>query len=120
MTGRAAQPAEPVDLARALRRVLGDEGLLARVLARFRDQYRDAAGAIGAAHAAGEFDEARRLAHTLKGAAAMIEAGALHRAALALELRLRERSNESTAHLAQLESELERVMRSLDKLLDAG
>lgn len=120
MTGAAAQPAEPVDVARALERVLGNRNLLARVLARFRDEYRDAARAIGAAHAAGEFEEARRLAHTLKGAAAMIEASALHRAALALELRLRERSHESTAHLAQLESELERVMRSLDGMLDAG
>ncbi|HWJ93702.1 MAG TPA: Hpt domain-containing protein [Telluria sp.] len=120
MTGAAAQPAEPVDLALALERVLGDKVLLARVLARFRDEYRGAARAIGAAHAAGELEEARRQAHTLKGAAAMIGATALHREALALELRLRERSHESAAQLARLESELERVMRSLDEMLDAG
>jgi HPt (histidine-containing phosphotransfer) domain-containing protein len=115
MTARA-----PVDVVRALQRVLGNRELLGRVLARFRDEYRGAAGAIGAAMLAGRMDEARRLAHTLKGASAMIEANGLHGQALALEQLLREHRPGSTAQLAQLESELARVMRSLDEILDAG
>jgi len=112
--------APAIDAARALERVLGDRALLERVLARFRDEYRDAAGAIGRAMAGGQQEQARRLAHTLKGAAAMIEASALHRQALALETALRDGSGDSAAELARLDSELERVMRALDAALGAG
>lgn len=118
MTAATAQG--PVNLDLALERVLGNRQLLGRVLARFRDEYRGAAGAIGQALAAGDVEEARRLAHTLKGAAPMIGAHDLHGRARTLEQLLRERSNEATAELARLAAELERVMRSLDGILATG
>lgn len=110
-----ATPA-PVNLERALARVMGNQEMLDRILARFRDAYRGAAVAIGAALRNGEVDEARRLAHSLKGASGMIEAGALHGHARALEAVLRD-GGDGSAQLAQLEAELERVMRSLDAAL---
>lgn len=70
-------------------RLMGNRALYLRVLARFRSDYRDSATAIRAALDAGDAGLAQRLAHTLKGAAGMIEALALHNAALALENALR-------------------------------
>lgn len=112
--------APAIDAARALERVLGNRALLERVFARFRDEYRDGAGAIGRAMAAGQQEQARRLAHTLKGASAMIEANALHGQALVLETVLRDGSGDATAELARLDSELGRVMRALDAALGAN
>lgn len=108
--------APAVDIAAGLERMMGDRAMYERVLARFRTDYRDAVGRIRTALAGGDTVLAQRLAHTLKGAAAMIEADGLHQGALALETALRAGGALDAAMLARLEAELKRVMAQLDAL----
>jgi two-component system sensor histidine kinase/response regulator len=106
----------PVNHADGVARLMGDAVLFARVLARFRQEYRHAGERIGDALAAGDLPLAQRLAHTLKGAAAMIEAVPLRDASQAMEQALRHGDGDGglEAHLARLEGALDRVMRELD------
>lgn len=108
--------APAVDIAAGLERMMGDRAMYERVLARFRTDYRDAVGRIRTALAGGDTVLAQRLAHTLKGAAAMIEADGLRQGALALETALRAGGALDAAMLARLEAELKRVMAQLDAL----
>lgn len=106
----------PLDLAGGIERVMGDRSMFARILARFRLDYGRMAGAIRAALADGDRPLAQRLTHTLKGASGLIEARPLHRQAVALEQVLRAHSDHRSA-MDRLETELERVLRELDKVL---
>jgi len=106
-------PSRPaIDYANGAARLMGDAGLFARVLVRFRKEYRQAADTIRGALAAGDVELAQRLAHTLKGAAGMIEAVPLREAALALEQALRH-GGDPAPHLARMERALERVLGEL-------
>jgi two-component system sensor histidine kinase/response regulator len=106
-------PSSPaIDYANGAARLMGDAALFARVLVRFRKEYRHAADAIRGALAAGDVELAQRLAHTLKGAAGMIEAVPLRDEALALEQALRQ-GGVPAPHLERLERALERVLREL-------
>lgn len=105
-----------VDHAGAIARLMGDGALFARVLARFRNEYRPAAARIRAALDGGDVALALRLAHTLKGAAGLIEAVPLRHAAQALEQVLRADDGDPGPHLASLEGALEKVLRELDAL----
>lgn len=110
-----ARPSSPaVNHADGVARLMGDSALFARVLARFRKEYRHAAARIRDALAAGDIQLAQRLAHTLKGAAGMIEAVPLREEAQALELVLRQGGGDSAWRLARLERALDRVMGELD------
>jgi two-component system sensor histidine kinase/response regulator len=103
-----------IDRANGIARLMGDGALFARVLARFRKEYRHAADGIRNAIKAGDIQLAQRLAHTLKGAAGMIEAVPLREEARALEQALRLGIGEHEWRLARLERALERVLRELD------
>jgi HPt (histidine-containing phosphotransfer) domain-containing protein len=117
-SGHGAPRGDPViDLAGGVGRVMGDHGLYARVLERFRSDYRRAAASIRGALAAGDLTLAERLTHTLKGAAGMIEARPLQRQALALEHALRGRREDCERQLDLLDTELDRVLRELDSML---
>jgi two-component system sensor histidine kinase/response regulator len=105
-----ASPA--IDRAGGIARLMGDAALFARVLARFRKEYRHAADGIRNALAAGDLQLAQRLAHTIKGAAGMIEAVPLHAEAQALEQALRQGAGDH-AYLACLE----RMAHALDRVL---
>jgi len=105
-----ASPA--IDRAGGIARLMGDAALFARVLARFRKEYRHAADGIHNALAAGDLQLAQRLAHTIKGAAGMIEAVPLHAEAQALEQALRQGAGDH-AYLACLE----RMAHALDRVL---
>ncbi len=106
-----------VDLAGGVARVMGDQGIFARVLERFRSDYRRAAASIRTALAAGDTALAQRLTHTLKGASGMIEARALQGQALALEQALRGQPGGWEPQLDRLDAELDRVLRQLDAML---
>ena len=74
MTLPDPDPSSPaIDHANGVARLMGDAALFARVLARFRKEYRNTAAVIDGAIKAGNLQLAQRLAHTLKGAAGMIE-----------------------------------------------
>ena len=120
MNAEAFDPVEPAfDYAAGLERMTGDTEMYGRVLARFRFDYRDAMTRLRAALDSGDPVLAQRLAHTLKGAAAMIEARGLRQGALALEQALRAVRAPEDALLVRLEAELEQVMAQLDVLLAA-
>jgi HPt (histidine-containing phosphotransfer) domain-containing protein len=106
----------PLDLAGGIDRVMGDRSMFARILSRFRLDYGRAAAAIRTALADGDRPLAQRLTHTLKGASGLIEARPLHLQAAALEQVLRAHSDHRGA-MDRLETELNRVLRELDKLL---
>lgn len=119
--GRGADGATPdaaiptLDHAGAIARLMGDGALFARVLARFRDEYRDAAAGVRRALDDGDGVLALRRVHTLQGAAGMIEARPLANAAQALEQALRKGDDDAAqARLAQLEQALGQVLRELD------
>lgn len=113
-----------LDLAGGMARLMGDRALFARVLARFGSEYRQAASAIRNALGNGDTPLALRLAHTLKGAAGMIEAVPLSREAHALERMLRDPASAGAGanadagdpwqRLASLEQALDRVLLELD------
>jgi len=116
-----ASPA--VDHAGGIARLMGDGALFARVLARFRNEYRHAGAGIRQALDAGDLVLAQRRAHTLKGAAGMIEAVPLRQEANRLEQLLRSGADGADGELepllARLQVELERVLRELDAVAAA-
>jgi HPt (histidine-containing phosphotransfer) domain-containing protein len=108
--------APAVNHAGGIARLMGDGALFGRVLARFRNDYSQAAAGIRAALDGGDTQLAMRLVHTLKGAAGMIEAVPLRRQADAVEQCLRTGTGDVDTSLARLQHELERVLRELDVL----
>jgi len=105
-----------VNHAGGIARLMGDGALFGRVLARFRNEYRQAAAGIRAAHDQGDAVLALRLVHTLKGAAGMIEAVPLRRQADVVERLLHTGTGDVHGSLVRLQDELERVLRELDVL----
>jgi HPt (histidine-containing phosphotransfer) domain-containing protein len=108
-----------IDLAAALDRVMGDRAMFLRLLARFAGDYRDLIARLQAAIAAGDTVLAQRIAHTLKGAAGMIEALPLRRLALEAELALKADGAAPPALIDALDCELTRVLVEVDALLVA-
>jgi HPt (histidine-containing phosphotransfer) domain-containing protein len=105
-----------VNHAGGIARLMGDGALFGRVLARFRNEYRQAAAGIRTAHDQGDMALALRLVHTLKGAAGMIEAVPLRQQADVVERLLRGGAGDVHGSLVRLQDELERVLRELDAL----
>ncbi len=120
MSGAAAAPGAPaLDFAAGLERVMDDRALFLRVLGRFAGDYRDLAARLHAALDAGDAVLAHRIAHTLKGAAGMIEANRLRRLALDVELALKAGGAAPLALIAALDEELARALAEVDVLLAA-
>lgn len=111
----AVPPAPVLDIEAGVERLMGDRAMYLRAVARFRSGYRDSAGAIRSALDAADTTLAYRLAHTLKGAAGMIEAPRLRVAALVLEATLRDDGDTGLA-LARLDSALAEVLFELDTM----
>lgn len=80
---------EGVAVAAGLRRCGGNAALYRDLLLQFHGTFADAAVKMEALYAAGEFDQARQLAHMIKGAAANLAMDELADAAGALEAGLR-------------------------------
>ena len=120
MSGAAVAPGAPaIDFAAGLARVMDDRTLFLRVLGRFAGDYRDLAARLHAALDAGDAVLAHRIAHTLKGAAGMIEANRLRQLALDVELALKAGGAAPLALIAALDKELARVLAEVDALLAA-
>jgi len=118
VTGASSgQPAAVIDLAAALDRVMGDRAMFLRLLVRFAGDYRDVTARLQAALDAGDAVLAQRIAHTLKGAAGMIEALPLRRLALDVELALKTDGAAPAALIGALDFALARVMVEVDALL---
>lgn len=121
MSGAAVIRTGPaLDLAAGLERVMDDRALFLRVLGRFAGDYRDLAARLRAALAESDTVLAQRIAHTLKGAAGMIEATRLRQLALEVELALKAGGPATPALVAALDDELARVLAEVDTLLAAA
>jgi PAS domain S-box-containing protein len=106
-------PGALIDQAGALRRLGGNTAMYHRLRDRFRLGQADAPRQIRAALAAGQRQDARRLAHTLKGLAGNLGAGTLAEQARELEYALA-----GNAEAGQLDASLERLERELAAVLD--
>ena len=111
----AVRPA--IGMEAGLERVMGDHDMFVRVLGRFGVDYRDLTIRLHAALDSGDAVLAQRIAHTLKGAAGMIEANHLRALALDVELALKAGSRLSLALIGELDAELARVLEEIDGLL---
>jgi HPt (histidine-containing phosphotransfer) domain-containing protein len=110
------RPSPALDIEAGVERLMSNRPFYLRILARFRTDYRQAALAIRHALDAGDAVQARRLTHTLKGAAGMIEARGLHAASLVLETALRDGAGGIDTLLAQLDAALAGVLRHIDAM----
>lgn len=120
MTGApSGDAATVIDLETALDRVMGDRAMFLRLLARFAGDYRDLIPRLQAAIATGDAVLAQRIAHTLKGAAGMMEAPPLRHLALDVELALKKDGAAPAALIDALDVELTRVLMEVDALLVA-
>ncbi|MBS7700577.1 MULTISPECIES: response regulator [unclassified Chelatococcus] len=83
-------PAElpPFGLAEALKRVNGKAGLLRKLIVHFGESYAEAGSQLRAMADAGQAEEARRYAHTLKGVAGSLELPTVQAKAAEIERRL--------------------------------
>ncbi|KFI05470.1 Hpt domain-containing protein [Massilia sp. BSC265] len=108
---------QALDTAAGLDRMMGDQAMYLRVLIRFRSDYADKVAHLRAALAAGDDTLAYRIAHTLKGAAAMIEARVLRVLAMEVEQLLRAGRPLDAALLDRLEAELARVMAQVESMV---
>ncbi|MFC0135703.1 phosphotransfer domain-containing protein [Massilia eurypsychrophila] len=109
--------ASVLDVADGLARVMGDRALFARMLRRFAADYGAGVTPIAGALASGDLRLAHRLAHTLKGAAGMISAHALHHHAGLLELALRKGDRAAAAELDAVGAALAALLPTIDRLL---
>ncbi len=102
-----------LDARLGLEQLLGREALYRDLLRRFVASQRGQADAIAQAIAAGQRDEAQRLAHTLKGLAAQIGAEALNEQAARLEDALRQGLPDPAPLLAHVGLELSRLIDAI-------
>jgi two-component system, sensor histidine kinase and response regulator len=98
----------PFDVTAALQRANGKPKLLRKMLRGFHQRYADAVPELQAGIRGGRMGDAHRLAHSLKGVAAMLEAADLANAAAAVEHALRE---ERLENLDLLIDDLEAKLR---------
>lgn len=115
----AAGSAPALDTAAGVDRMMGDAAMYLRILARFRSDYSGKVARLRIALASGDLTLAHRIVHTLKGAAAMIEARGLRMLALEAEQQLRAGTHADALLVDRLEAELARVLAQVDSMMAA-
>jgi len=122
-SGPEAASARPVfngiDMDFAMERMRGDHGFLRQLLSQFCVLYADAPNDIRGKLDAGEVQEARRLAHSIKGASGTLGALSLQKAAAALEKEIAETGSSLELRLGEFAAELDIVL-SNRSVLSAG
>jgi signal transduction histidine kinase/DNA-binding response OmpR family regulator len=104
----------PFDLPAALARVNGKQTLLRKLILDFADKFEGAVPALRAQIEAGALEDAKRLAHTLKGVAGALEIRKVAEAARQVEDAL------SHGELTEMELLLERLQGALRPAIDAA
>ena len=111
------EPGFPFDLKAALARTNGKPELLQKMMSGFRNKFTDAMTNLRSFVTRGKAEEAERLAHTLKGVAATLEANELRKAAAAVENAFREnRTDNLDPLLSGLELALDQALAAVDSL----
>jgi len=116
----AAEPAlaiEGIDVQGGLSRTLGNRAFFLQMLARFRETHCDTAGQVRAA-LSHDREQARRHAHSLKGAAALL--GATMVSALSSRIEQRIHAGATEAELAPMLDELDVLLRALHGAIGAA
>jgi CheY-like chemotaxis protein len=110
-----------LDSFNALRRVLGKKALYESMLRKFITGQKSVVAEIAGALQENAWDEAERLAHTLKGVAGNIGATALVSLAIELESAIKERQSRPQIedHLQRLEAPLDLLIGQLEQYLPA-
>ena len=121
--GKDAVPILPatlpgIDLNDALRRLNGNQALLAELLREFGDEYRLYPEQIRKMCGGKDEEAAVRLAHTLKGVAGNLSITAVQDTAHDIERSLRQKQTVSTKQLDLLQEEMNRIHHSLSLLPD--
>jgi PAS domain S-box-containing protein len=114
----AGQQLAVLDMEDGVQRLLGNRDLYLRLLCEFRQEYPAAVAEIMALNGQGKPEEARRLVHTIKGIAGNLGADALRRAAMDMEVVVREgRVAEQVGAMAAFAQALQEVMAVIDTVL---
>ncbi|MGC9451333.1 MAG: response regulator, partial [Oceanipulchritudo sp.] len=115
---RSLAPFPGIDLPKALSHLRGNEERLEKLMVKFVKNQATVVEDIRTALDAGEREDARRLAHTLKGLAGLIGATGLQDSARKLETALKGKTGESdeNALLEATEHSLQEVMDGLSRL----
>ena len=108
---------EGIDTARGLAQCLGKPELYRRILGNFVQEFADSPAAMQQAAQAQDWPTARRMAHSLKSAAATLGAATLAEHARALEHGYAEEHAPSATTVQAMAQELERVLALLRPLL---
>jgi two-component system sensor histidine kinase/response regulator len=110
---------EGLDSAGGMKRVAGNRKLYLSLLRQFAEKQADAGARVAAALARGDFAEAERIAHSVKGVAGNIGLGSVQAAAAALETAAREKKA-LKAPATKLEAEMARAIAALRDALPEG
>lgn len=105
-----------IDIESGLRRVSGNRTLYKKLLRQFYKDHTDAATASKESLERGDVESAKRMAHTIKGAAGNMGAVALYEAAGELESGIRENRPELDNLLHYFEKSLNQVLQSISGL----
>ncbi|MCE5277567.1 MAG: response regulator [Planctomycetaceae bacterium] len=116
-----AAPSVPFDLADLQRRCLNNVQFMDKMLGKFAETIPGELHKLEAAAAAGNAPETRRLAHSIKGAAANLSAGQLRQAAYAVEQAGQAGDITAAAQrLPRVRAELERCLEAIPGILTVG
>lgn len=116
----------PFNIAAALARVNGKRPLLRKLIVAFEETFADAVPDLRHQITAASLDEARRLAHSLKGTAASLELPAVSKAAADIEARVASADraawdpSDMEPYLLRLEAVLEPALRASARLAPPG
>jgi HPt (histidine-containing phosphotransfer) domain-containing protein len=100
-----------IDVEAGLNRLLGNRGTYRRILLKFRDDFRNAGDAINDLVSKESYEEAERMAHSIKGASGNLGADELQRASGSLEKWFKDGGKDL------LKQEYENFIKALDKVL---
>ena len=103
-----------IDIKTGLRRLRGNKKLFLKLYMEFTRDYADTAAVLRKALANKEFEDARRLSHTLKGLASNLSANELYNAAAVLESSIRENKfEELDIKLDNIETTMRQIVESV-------
>lgn len=106
-----------IDVQDALKRLMGKKDLLRSILVNFKRDYADSADIFRSYIAEGDMENAKRLAHTIKGIAGNFSAWNLHSSLKNLETRLGEEKKEDISlSIDQVEAEMSIVLEGINAL----
>lgn len=111
------QPQSPnIDLAFGLKQLSGNKALLLRMLNKFKDEYRDVMHKIQHHLDDGEYTDAHRIIHTIKGVAGNLGLSALHQVSREYEAFLKDKQPDMDSAKKVFQQVLEQTLSEIEQL----